>query len=189
MLTRLDLKRGYGKLVGAGSQFSTRKRRGRLSQFPPQVSPQVVHEASVSISHEGGVDNMLEDEKTLKKYFFDMTEMAKVLYEERNSRFQGESSKSSKGESSSRGKGGDDDKPSKGNGDKLPSSPSSSSPPSSPSSSSSSKTIATQTHPHTPRVHGKNPLLKLDIKFELPMYNGEVNAERLDDWVHQLQVY
>ena len=36
---------------------------------------------------------------------------------------------------------------------------------------------------------GKQPLLKLDIKFELPMYNGEVNAEKLENWVLQLEVY
>jgi hypothetical protein len=33
------------------------------------------------------------------------------------------------------------------------------------------------------------PLLKLDLKFELPMYDGEVNAERLDNWVRQIEVY
>jgi hypothetical protein len=33
------------------------------------------------------------------------------------------------------------------------------------------------------------PLLKLDVKFELPMYDGEVNAERLDNWVRQMEVY
>jgi hypothetical protein len=33
------------------------------------------------------------------------------------------------------------------------------------------------------------PLLKLDVKFELPMYDGEVNAERLDNWVRQMGVY
>jgi hypothetical protein len=33
------------------------------------------------------------------------------------------------------------------------------------------------------------PLLKLDVKFELPMYDGEVNAERLDNWVKQMEVY
>jgi hypothetical protein len=33
------------------------------------------------------------------------------------------------------------------------------------------------------------PLLKLDVKFELPMYNGEVNAEKLDNWVRQMEVY
>jgi hypothetical protein len=32
-------------------------------------------------------------------------------------------------------------------------------------------------------------LLKLDVKFELPMYDGEVNAERLDNWVRQMEVY
>jgi hypothetical protein len=33
------------------------------------------------------------------------------------------------------------------------------------------------------------PLLKLDVKFELPMYDGEVNAERLDNWVRKMEVY
>jgi hypothetical protein len=33
------------------------------------------------------------------------------------------------------------------------------------------------------------PLLKLDVKFELPIYDGEVNAERLDNWVRQMEVY
>jgi hypothetical protein len=33
------------------------------------------------------------------------------------------------------------------------------------------------------------PLLKLDVKFELPMYDGEVNAEKLDNWVKQMEVY
>ena len=33
------------------------------------------------------------------------------------------------------------------------------------------------------------PLLKIDVKFELPMYDGEVNAERLDNWVRQMDAY
>ena len=33
------------------------------------------------------------------------------------------------------------------------------------------------------------PQLKIDIKFELPIYNGELNAEKLDDWIHQIEVY
>jgi hypothetical protein len=33
------------------------------------------------------------------------------------------------------------------------------------------------------------PLLKLDVKFELPMYDGEVNVERLENWVRQVEVY
>jgi hypothetical protein len=33
------------------------------------------------------------------------------------------------------------------------------------------------------------PLLKLDVKFELPMYNGELDAEKLDNWIKQIEVY
>ena len=43
-------------------------------------------EASVSMSHEGGNDNMTEDDKDFRKAFLDMTKMVKVLYEERNTR-------------------------------------------------------------------------------------------------------
>ena len=30
---------------------------------------------------------------------------------------------------------------------------------------------------------------KLDVKFELPIYNGDVDAEKLDNWIKQLEVY
>jgi hypothetical protein len=30
---------------------------------------------------------------------------------------------------------------------------------------------------------------KLDVKFELPMYNGDLDAEKLDNWIKQLEVY
>lgn len=120
-----------------------------------------------------------------------MTQMVKVLYEERNTGLQGQSSKPPKGEGSSRGKGGDEDKPPKWNIDKPPLTPPFFSPPSSPPSSpsSSSTTTPLQTPPHSPKGHGKTPFLKLDIKFALPMYDGEVNFERLDNWVGQLEVY
>jgi hypothetical protein len=46
---------------------------------------------------------------------------------------------------------------------------------------------------NTPKGHGKTPSqipsLNLDIKFELPIYNGEVNAEKLDNWIRQIEVY
>jgi hypothetical protein len=32
-------------------------------------------------------------------------------------------------------------------------------------------------------------LLKLDVKFELPMYDVEFNVERLDNRVRQMEVY
>ena len=40
----------------------------------------------MSMSHEGEPTNIIEDEKAFKKAFFDMTEIMKVLYEERNTR-------------------------------------------------------------------------------------------------------
>ena len=58
MLSRLKLKRGKGKLVGASSLVGERRRRAQLPQFPPQYSPPIVVEASIRMSHEGGVDNM-----------------------------------------------------------------------------------------------------------------------------------
>jgi hypothetical protein len=61
-----------------------------------------------------------------------------------------------------------------------------SSPSSSSSSSSSSKSTARK---HVHKHKQEMPLLKLDVKFELPMYDGEVNAERLDNWVRQMEVY
>lgn len=77
-----------------------------------------------------------------------MTETVKVLYEERNSRLQGKSSKSSRREGYLGGKI-DEKNPFKGNGGKPPPYPPSSSSPSSPSYSSSSTTTVTQTIPHT----------------------------------------
>ena len=31
--------------------------------------------------------------------------------------------------------------------------------------------------------------MKLDVKFELPIYDGEMNLEKLDNWIKQLEVY
>ena len=36
---------------------------------------------------------------------------------------------------------------------------------------------------------GKSHFLKLNVKFELPMFNGEVNVEKLDNWIRQLEAY
>ena len=101
-----------------------------------------------------------------------MSKMVKVLYDdylEQKGPFQGESSKQDKSEEG-------DDPP------KLP--------PSSPSSSSSSSTSATSTaRKHSHKHKHDMPLLKLDVKIELPMYDGEINVERLDNWIRQMEVY
>ena len=100
---------------------------------------------------------------------------------------QGESSKPPKGEGSS---GGGNGKGSNGNGDKPPPSPPSSSSSSSQASSlSSTNATLTHTHHHSLKGTGQSPFLKLDVKFELPMHNGEVNGEKLDNWIFQLEVY
>ena len=119
------------------------------------------------------------EEEEFKKDFYTLNDIVKVLYEERNTRMVGESSKPPHGEGSSEDKK-DEKKDSKGNGgNPPPSPPSSSSSPSHTASSSTMTTATSHTHSKTPKV--KNPLLKLDIKFELLMYNGEVNVENLDN--------
>jgi len=69
-----------------------------------------------------------------------------------------------------------------GNGDTPPPSP----------PSSTSSTIS-QPPPNSPKEHGKTPpktpLPKLDINCDFPMYNGEVNDEKLDNWICQIEVY
>jgi hypothetical protein len=122
-------------------------------------------------SEEGMSQNKIEFQKT----FFAISEMVKVLYDdylEQKRPFQGESSKQDKSE-----EGEDPPKPPP-------------SPPSSPSSSSSSSTSATSTaRKHSHKHKHDMLLLNLDVKFEFPMYDGEVNVERLDNWARQMEVY
>jgi hypothetical protein len=95
--------------------------------------------------------------------------MVKVLYDyylERKRPVQGEYSKQDKSEEV-------EDRP------KTPPSP-----PSSPSSyfssTSSNPTYARKhSHKHKPNMQ----LVEIDVKFVFPMYDGEVNAEKLDKWV------
>ena len=35
----------------------------------------------------------------------------------------------------------------------------------------------------------KASLIKLDVKFDFPIYDGELNAEKLDNWIRQIDVY
>jgi hypothetical protein len=57
------------------------------------------------------------------------------------------------------------------------------------SSSSSSGSSSSSINKHFEKPTSNLPLLKLDVKFNLPMYEGEINAEKLDNWVKQLEVY
>jgi hypothetical protein len=57
-------------------------------------------------------------------------------------------------------------------------------PPEPPSPYSSSRS-SSSSHSHHSNLHqnaSKKPLLKLDGKFNLPMFNGEANGDKLNDW-------
>jgi hypothetical protein len=144
---------------------------GELVEENPEIGSRKRTSQSEKMASEEGLSH---DEKEFRKTFFAMSEMMKVLYDdylERKRPILGESSKvkSEEGE----------DPP------KTPPSPPSSPSTSSSSSSSSKSTARKHSHKHKHDM----PLLKLDVKFELPMYDGEVNAERLDNWVRQMEVY
>jgi hypothetical protein len=62
-------------------------------------------------------------------------------------------------------------------------------PPSSPSSSSSSSKNSHHSQNSKHKASFKKPLLKLDVKFALPMFNGDANLEKLDNWIQQVDVY
>jgi hypothetical protein len=54
-------------------------------------------------------------------------------------------------------------------------------PPYSPSSSSSSS--SEHSHHSSHKASFKKPLLKLDVIFDLLMFNGYTNPEKLDNWI------
>jgi hypothetical protein len=119
-------------------------------------------------------EGLSHDEKEFRNTFFAMLEMMKVLYED-----YVEWKRPNLGESSKVKSEEGEDPP------QIPPSPPYSPSTSSSSSSSSSKSTARKhSHKHKNEMH----LLNLDVKFELPMYDGEVNAERLDNWVRQMEV-
>ena len=93
-----------------------------------------------------------------------MKSMVEELYSEKREREKGASSvKTEEGEGA--GGGGD--------------SPDSSNPPDSPFSPHNSS----DDHKEKNTNSFRKPLLKLDVKFDLPMFNGESNADKLNSWI------
>ena len=45
------------------------------------------------------------------------------------------------------------------------------------------------TPPNSPEHKKKASLIKLDVKFDLPIYDGELNAKKLDNLIKQIDVY
>lgn len=125
MLARSKLRRGEGALEEPNPQIGSRR---------PQTPQVIAHEEGQ------GQEKMFEDERAFRKANFDMTEMVKMLYSERTTRLQGESSNQPKGNG--------------GNGSKPPPPPPPS-PPSIPPYSPPSSHLPTS--PTSPRGHAKSP--------------------------------
>jgi hypothetical protein len=170
MLTRLKLTRGEGQPVEPSS-YPTRRKSFHSPQVPERHSPTMAH----AEDHE----RVPDEEADFRKTIIQMRDMMKVIME-RTMMSQGQ------GSNPSMHKGGSGDKTPGRDGGNV-ASPLPSSPPSSSSSSSYSSSK------HLPNGHGKTPSqmtsLKLDIKFDMPLYNGEVNAEKLDNSIRQIEVY
>ena len=64
---------------------------------PPSISPPREAEEAISMStREGEISEDIdpkEEERVFRKAFLDMTEMVRILYQERNERLEGEGSK------------------------------------------------------------------------------------------------
>jgi hypothetical protein len=116
-----------------------------------------------------------QDENEFQKTFLAMSDMVKVFYEDYLERKRPILGEYSKGKSEE-----EEDHP------HIPPSPPST-PPSSPSSSSSSSKSNGKKNVH--KNKHEMPLLKLDVKFELPIYDGEVNAEKINNWIRKMEVY
>jgi hypothetical protein len=103
-----------------------------------------------------------------------MQSMVEDIYHERGQR---KNPKVEEGESSVRAKGGVG-----GGGTSKPCSP---------SSSSFNNEASVHSSKDKKKMHYSSDmsLLKLDVKFQLSTYDGELDAEKLDNWVRQLEVY
>jgi hypothetical protein len=112
-----------------------------------------------------------EQEKKFHMVFYRMSEMVEQMYGDYEKRMKDKGKKKEPhiddNASVNQGVGGDPPKPS-----------------SSPSSSSSSfSEHSHHSHHSSHKSSFKKPLLKLDVKFYLPMFNRDVNPEKLDNWI------
>jgi hypothetical protein len=103
--------------------------------------------------------------------FYRMSEMVERMYGDYEKRMKNKGKKKE-------AHADDDASVNQGAGGDLPD------PPSSPSSSSSSSSKHSHhSHHSSHKACFKKPLLKLDVKFYLPMFNGDTNPEKLDNWI------
>jgi hypothetical protein len=118
-----------------------------------------------------------EQEKKFHMVFYLMSEMVERMYRDYEKRMKkkGKKKEAQDDDNSSvnQGDGGDPLEP--------PSSPS--------SSSSSSSEHSHHSHHSSHKDSFKKPLLKLDVKFYLPMFNRDANTKKLNNWIRKVEVY
>ena len=94
-----DQAQNRRRQIGGSRRVSRRAKSKEkiLPQYPPPSSPPKEVELSLSMPHrEGEIHEEVdpkEEERVFKKAFLDMTEMVRILYQERNESLEGEGSK------------------------------------------------------------------------------------------------
>ena len=136
------------------------RREGEIETFDPEIG-------SRRRKKMASEDYREEDEKAFRKGFYQMADRVEKLFAYYQRRLEKKEIKKEKAKDNASGKGED---------------PSETSSPSS-SSSESSSTASSNPNKQPEKAKFDLPYLKLDIKFELPTYNGELNVEKLDDWI------
>ena len=125
----------------------------------------------MSSSHKGEEETKekekpLVSENELLEAFISIKAMVELLLEERAERKKEEESSSwdveVKKEEKGKGVGGD--------GDPL----------------DTNQAFSFSSHSNNANASPSMPYFKLDVKFELPIYNGDLDAEKLDNWIKQL---
>jgi hypothetical protein len=109
-------------------------------------------------------ENLIESKRMIRKDFLDMKAMVEELYREQR--------KNGEGPSQVKDEEGGGDPP------QTPPPSTSSSPPTSPYQKGKPENI-----------DSKLPLLKLDVKFDFLMYNGNLDAKKIDNWIKQIELY
>ena len=112
-----------------------------------------------------------EDEKDFHKAFYQMVDIVEKMFANYQEILEKKKMKKEKEEDNALGKWGD------------PSEPSS---PSSFSSSKNSSTASSNPKKQPEKAKSDLPYLKLDIKFDFPTCNGELNVENIYDWIKQI---
>ena len=159
MLTRLRLKHSEGELVEGDPEIGSKRTFSRTMS-----SPQGEEEGHTEW------EKPVISETEFLEAFMSMEAMMEILLDERAERKKKEEGSSSrdaevKPKEKGKGVGGDGDPP------------------------YANQTFSSSHTSHSNNASHNMPYFKLDVKFELPIYNGDVDAEKLDNWIKQLEVY